>query len=273
MTQKTRITGHRKSFLAALICAASVAIALFAQMAGHVQVAGASQKGIMSFGMAKTQESFFYQEISLQERFNSGAFKDDDFSIETLAKSAVGKTYDGKEIDVRTSLNATQTAATQEGSVGQDLRQSAEVSKQAPSALYNPELAAGFEYGTQDEAAAGSQAAQSQSGVLSAGTLAGGSAATGITEWKRVFVSWYGPGFYGNHMANGEILKTDSMILAHKTLPFGTKVEIKYNGKSVVGVVKDRGPFIPGREFDLGPGIAKALGFSGVHFVYYRIVE
>ncbi len=257
--------------MAQVLFAACLSVVFLATMHGAVAQAS-SAKGIMSFGMSKDDQSFFYQEVSLHERFNAGPLQESDYSLDLLSKTSVGKTYDGKDIDLRTSLNTTQTAQPEETNIGQSLRTTAEVSKQAPSALYNPETAAGFEYGTQDEAAGATTNAADATAVTS-GSGSVITALTALSGWKRVFVSWYGPGFYGNHMANGEILRTDSMIFAHKTLPFGTKIEMRYNGKTAVGIVKDRGPFIPGREFDLGPGIAKALGFSGVHYVYYRIVE
>ncbi len=92
-------------------------------------------------------------------------------------------------------------------------------------------------------------------------------------RWKSARVSWYGPGFYGHGMAGGGKLQKNSMVLAHRTLPFGTKVRVLYKGRSVIAVVKDRGPFIAGRTFDLGPGTAKSLGFSGVGTIKYRIVR
>ena len=90
--------------------------------------------------------------------------------------------------------------------------------------------------------------------------------------WHRARVSWYGPGFYGNTMAGGGKLTKTSMVVAHRSMPFGTKIEFRYKGRSVVAVVRDRGPYIAGRLFDLGPGTAKALGFSGVGTVSYRII-
>ena len=62
------------------------------------------------------------------------------------------------------------------------------------------------------------------------------------------------------------------MMVAHKTLPFHTLIEFMYNGKRCVASVEDRGPFTPGREFDLGPGVVRALGFNGVHPIQYRII-
>ncbi len=105
-----------------------------------------------------------------------------------------------------------------------------------------------------------------------------GSAATvsrGVPRgWSSARVSWYGPGFYGRGMAGGGKLGLTSMIVAHKTLPFGTKVQFWYNGKSIIVPVKDRGPYVAGREFDLGPGTAIALGIDkmGVAKVRYRIL-
>lgn len=90
--------------------------------------------------------------------------------------------------------------------------------------------------------------------------------------WKSARVSWYGPGFYGHTMAGGGTLQPDSMVVAHRSLPFGTLIEFSYNGLTCTAVVQDRGPYSGGRTFDLGPGTAAALGFSGVGTVQYRIL-
>lgn len=90
--------------------------------------------------------------------------------------------------------------------------------------------------------------------------------------WKSARVSWYGPGFIGNTMAGGGTLQWDSMVVAHRSLPFGTVIEFEYNGRTCTAVVQDRGPYSGGRTFDLGPGTAAALGFSGVGTVQYRIL-
>jgi len=90
--------------------------------------------------------------------------------------------------------------------------------------------------------------------------------------WKTAKVSWYGPGFYGHTMAGGGTLTPTSMVVAHRSMAFGTRIEFQYKGKTCVAVVQDRGPFIAGRTFDLGPGTAKALGFGGVGTVSYRIL-
>ena len=63
--------------------------------------------------------------------------------------------------------------------------------------------------------------------------------------------SWYGGG--GGYTA------------AHRTLPFGTRVRVtnNRNGRSVVVVINDRGPFVPGRIIDLSSAAAAAIGIKG----------
>lgn len=75
--------------------------------------------------------------------------------------------------------------------------------------------------------------------------------------------SWYGPGFAGRPMANGERFDPHDMVAAHKTLPFGTRLRLTNprTGKKVHVVVKDRGPFIKGRSLDVSKGAAEKLGF------------
>lgn len=92
-------------------------------------------------------------------------------------------------------------------------------------------------------------------------------------KWSTAKVSWYGPGFYGHTMAGGGQLRRNSLVVAHRSLPFGTRIQFKYKGRKVIAVVKDRGPFVRGRLFDLGPGTAKRLRFGGVGYVKYRILK
>lgn len=86
-------------------------------------------------------------------------------------------------------------------------------------------------------------------------------------------ISWYGPGFYGNRTACGVVvLQKDTIGVAHRTLPCGTRVTFRYNGKTVVTRVIDRGPYVAGRIFDLTRGACAAIShcFTGGG-VYYRI--
>lgn len=77
--------------------------------------------------------------------------------------------------------------------------------------------------------------------------------------------SWYGPGFHGRRTANGETYNMEAMTAAHKSLPFGTKVEVtnEANGKTVTVRINDRGPYVKGRVIDLSHAAAKQLGMIG----------
>lgn len=94
---------------------------------------------------------------------------------------------------------------------------------------------------------------------------------SGSGAWQTAVASHYGRDFTGRG-ASGEEIGPYSMIVAHKTLPFGTLIEFEYNGKRAVARVTDRGPHTPGRTFDLGPGVVRVLDFSGVHEVRYRVI-
>ncbi len=82
---------------------------------------------------------------------------------------------------------------------------------------------------------------------------------------NKVEVSWYGPKFHGKKMSNGKIFNMeDSTVVAHKLLPFGTKVKLTRidNGKSIVAIVQDRGPYVRGRDFDISRKAAEHLGIT-----------
>tara|TARA_B100000073_G_scaffold79645_1_gene60555 strand:+ start:51 stop:407 length:357 start_codon:yes stop_codon:yes gene_type:complete len=88
--------------------------------------------------------------------------------------------------------------------------------------------------------------------------------------------SWYGPGFYGNLTANGEVYYGDEYTTAHKSLPFGTRVRVTNprTGQTIVVRVNDRGPYIGPREFDLSRTAAQAVGLihAGVATLQFEIL-
>lgn len=83
-------------------------------------------------------------------------------------------------------------------------------------------------------------------------------------------VSWYQ---MGHTTANGERYRPDGLTCAHRTLPFNTRVQVTYQGRSAICRVNDRGPFIRGRVLDLSRGMARALGIIhvGVARVSYKV--
>lgn len=76
---------------------------------------------------------------------------------------------------------------------------------------------------------------------------------------------------YGGPLACGGSLRYDAMVVANTSLPCGTKLAIRYRGRSVQAVVRDRGPYVGGREFDLAGAVARKLGFDGVGTVWVAV--
>jgi rare lipoprotein A len=76
-----------------------------------------------------------------------------------------------------------------------------------------------------------------------------------------------GPGgLCGSRTANGERVDCSAMTAAHRTLPFGSRVTVCHHGCVVVRI-NDRGPFVPGRQIDLTPAAARAIGLIEVGHV------
>lgn len=85
-----------------------------------------------------------------------------------------------------------------------------------------------------------------------------------LTAYHLAGASYYGPGLYGNGVACGGTLMPNTMGVANKTLPCGTKVTLRYHGRTVTVPVIDRGPYVAGREYDLTEAVKDRLGFPGV---------
>jgi len=88
-------------------------------------------------------------------------------------------------------------------------------------------------------------------------------------------ISWYGPGFYGHVGACGMMvggMTSTTVGVAHRTLPCGTRVTFRYNGRTVTTQVVDRGPYVAGRTWDMTRGLCALLGhcFTGGG-VYWKI--
>ena len=91
--------------------------------------------------------------------------------------------------------------------------------------------------------------------------LHGASPPLAVTVYKAAVVTWYGPGFWGNQTACGQILTPDMLGVAHRTLPCGTLVTLTYQGRTITVPVIDRGPYgVPGAEYDLTQTAAFVLG-------------
>jgi len=84
--------------------------------------------------------------------------------------------------------------------------------------------------------------------------------------------SWYGPGFDGRPTASGAIYDQEGWTCASKELPLGTILLVSENGRNVLLLVNDRGPYVDGWILDLSHAAEVALAHPGVGVVSAQIV-
>lgn len=103
------------------------------------------------------------------------------------------------------------------------------------------------------------------------------SQAFGATRYDAVgYASWYGEEMTGR-TASGAPFDPAAITAAHRTLPFGTIVEVTSldSGRTILVLINDRGPTVAGRLIDLSRGAAELLGIKqkSVAPVRIRIAE
>ena len=84
------------------------------------------------------------------------------------------------------------------------------------------------------------------------------------SEGKPILASWYQSGAI---TASGEKFSPKKLTAAHRFLPFGTMVKVRYKKLYVWVKINDRGPFKRGRGLDLSKGAARKIGMEGVQIV------
>jgi rare lipoprotein A len=77
--------------------------------------------------------------------------------------------------------------------------------------------------------------------------------------------SWYGIPYHGRRAADGEVYDMETLVAAHRVLPFNTWIKVTNlaNHKEVNVRVIDRGPFVPGRILDLSKSAARQIELLG----------
>jgi len=98
-----------------------------------------------------------------------------------------------------------------------------------------------------------------------------------VSEIMRGVASWYGEEFAGRTTANGEIFDPALLTAAHRTLPFGSVLDVtnQKTRQSVRVRVNDRGPYIAGRALDLSYAAAEKIGLiePGIGEVEFVLVK
>ena len=88
-----------------------------------------------------------------------------------------------------------------------------------------------------------------------------GKVPTELNTIYQGYATWYQTGRF---TASGQKFYPDKFTVAHRTLPFGTELQLTNpaNGNSIKVVVNDRGPHKKHRHYDVSRGVAKALDFK-----------
>jgi len=83
-----------------------------------------------------------------------------------------------------------------------------------------------------------------------------------VRTMPKSVATWYGPGFFGKRTACGTRLTRRTIGVAHRRLPCGTKVTLKYHHRYVRARVIDRGPYTNGARWDLTQKTARKLNLT-----------
>jgi rare lipoprotein A len=83
-----------------------------------------------------------------------------------------------------------------------------------------------------------------------------------LNVFRPTIATWYGPGLYGNQTACGIQLTEETVGVAHRSLPCGTNVAVRYGSSTIVVPVVDRGPYSGAAKWDLTAAAARMLGFE-----------
>ena len=97
-----------------------------------------------------------------------------------------------------------------------------------------------------------------------------------VKPFQRGKATYYADSLAGNPTASGEPYDPGQLTAAHRTLPFGSVVDVvRRDGRWVRVTITDRGPFAKGRIIDLSRRAAEAIGMieAGVVDVTLYVVR
>ncbi len=91
-------------------------------------------------------------------------------------------------------------------------------------------------------------------------------------KWYHALAAPY-PAAKPSKGACGVTIDASTMGVANPVLPCGVKLYIEYGGKQVLTQVVDRGPDVPGRQFDITRALAHNLGLNGTKTIAWRFAR
>lgn len=83
----------------------------------------------------------------------------------------------------------------------------------------------------------------------------------------------YGPTASHRRTACGQPFLATTQGVAHPVLPCGVKLYIRFHGKEILTQIVDRGPNVPGREFDVTKALADRIGLHGTQTIHWRFAR
>jgi rare lipoprotein A (peptidoglycan hydrolase) len=83
----------------------------------------------------------------------------------------------------------------------------------------------------------------------------------------------YGPTSKRTRTACGRPFRNTTEGVAHPVLPCGVRLYIRFDGREVLTQVVDRGPNVPGREFDITKALANRRDLHGTQTIQWRFAR
>lgn len=90
------------------------------------------------------------------------------------------------------------------------------------------------------------------------------------SDWYRSLAAPYPAASRRERTACGQRIGPRTLGVAHPVLPCGVKLFIAFGDKVVLTQVVDRGPAVPGRDFDVTRPLAARLGLVGTQQIRWR---
>lgn len=88
--------------------------------------------------------------------------------------------------------------------------------------------------------------------------------------WYEALAAPYPTDSRRRRTACGQQIGPGTLGVAHPVLPCGVKLFISYGDAVVLTQVVDRGPAVPGRDFDVTRPLAARLGLEGTQEIRWR---
>lgn len=94
--------------------------------------------------------------------------------------------------------------------------------------------------------------------------------AAGGVQWEDAVAGIISPDRYGETTECEVVLERETRGVAHPVLPCGVDLVLEFDGVEAPAEVIARGPFGPGREFDLTQAVADDLGLEQTTTIRWR---